>query len=199
MSSRIYAFHTLFSQKLPESKPGFLSDADWAELVDLVATGKLVSIVEFREGRLSVRLPIGYDIIIHSLANYGPALTEHTTSASTRFRWWTDSSIPQLKVSNRKVNNVVVERSIQLPDSIVAHPYLQTLFRNDRFAELCSELMDFFNALLKCFLHPDDYANFEDGQFGRSRKRPRLLADCGTAMESIMSTHLQRWDEMLRR
>lgn len=194
MSSRIYAFHTLFSQKLPDNKPEFLSDIEWVELLDAADARKLVSVIEFREGRLSVRLLVTFDIIIHSLANYGVALKEHTPSASTRFRWWTDSQIPQLKVSNRNISKTVVERTVILPDSIVNHPYLQTLYSQDNHDGLFSEFTSFFASLLKRFLHPDDFTNFEEGAFGRSRKRPRQVTDANAAFESVVMAHKQQWD-----
>ena len=172
MASRIFALQRMFSARAPPRKPDFLSEAQWR---DLVSRPLLVEVVECQNGRVSVRMCSTFDVIVHSQANYGQALKEWTESPATRFRWWSDFSIGDIKVANRNVNKAgtEIERTVMLPQQLIGHPLIQAAWKRRDNAALLQEFSSFFSRLWNNYLHPDDHALYEDGGFGRTRKRPR--------------------------
>ena len=196
-ASRLYATFLMFSAQLPIVCPQFISSQVWATLRQAFLEGTLVQIVRFAAGTVTVRVPESYDIIIHSRANYGPSFVDYTSSLKTRFRWWSDCAVAQLRpIKNSRYSPSQIERSLSLPVQITAHPYMQSLFAfSSQHHLLLRELSDFFASLLQSYLHPDDKDALDHAGFGRTRRKLRLLSDApASAFDDALVSQLARWD-----
>jgi hypothetical protein len=197
VSSRVFALYLLFAGRLPSRRPEFVPVADWDELQLRAPTperaGSLIEITDMSDKAVTVRFPVNYDLIVHSRANYGPELAEHTESIKTRFRWWSDCALLELTpIRNRCSDGSCIDRSVTLPAELLATKRIRALWRQRDSVALCAELSSFFIELLKAYLHPDDRDSLDREGFGRTRRKPQSWPQHRNAFELVLNQFIER-------
>jgi hypothetical protein len=160
---RLFAFQYMYSQRLPSEKPLHITEVDWQQLLVLQRGKQLVQLKKLSETKFTVILPERYDEIVHAAAN--DQVDEVMKAKKTRFRWWSDTNIDEIKPVTNVKASPFVERTITLPESILKHPYTRMLMENKRNAEIVDFVSEFFSNMFLRYVHPEDQQNLFTSAF----------------------------------
>ena len=173
-ASRLFALDLTLKGFLPSTKPSFVTTTSWNRLN---SGAPIVKLVECTTSYITLRFDEAFDVIIHSLANYGITLSKHTPQLMTRFRWWSDfKHFPFIKVNNKKLKDsepLSVLRKISLPLNLLSNERIVKLWKAGKDQILLMHFSRFIHALYERYVDEQDGHQFEASGFGSTRKRPR--------------------------
>jgi hypothetical protein len=147
---------------------------------------------------ICITIPEEYDLTIHSRANYGEELKEFTSSTKTRFRWWSDAALDELKpIKNRADPPGMIQRTVTLPEAFVKHPVVERLVESRQYTKLLRLISRFFSHLLQGYLHTEDRSVLDADGFGRSRKKPRPIPHLQIPFSAMVDSFLAKIDSVI--
>lgn len=167
--SRLYALVLLFSQQLPLFRPKFISKEIWSVLERLSLQKKLVELVCIKDGHIHVRLPIWFDILIHSRCVYGSKFENYNIMSKSRIKWWSEFKkrirpiLPALDIdvtTSEKIELTHITHIMRIPEFILTHPYFEDLyFDKKNYHIILDELSVYLSMLMQEYTSKDCVSN----------------------------------------
>ncbi|MFI5343717.1 MAG: hypothetical protein ACHQUC_05790 [Chlamydiales bacterium] len=147
---RFLACSYLLQGALPNSKPKWITEEEWKDLLEAKKNNTLVTVIGIKDNLLSLRISILYDELLHSYINSGDKCASHNPCIKSRFRWWIDGKVQNyLKMKNRTGELMTIERDIALPPFFRPHRYIHHLTNLADKSPLTKELSLFFHEIVE--------------------------------------------------